>query len=201
MRLAACGIFGVVVALISCDATPPPGTIPITVPAASDADAPDPALAARCAGLDECACGQTPGCVPLTTDCWCPPASCGATAACACEGGRFLGCNPAGAGCATSHCALLSQPSLADGRGCIGCVDATDCAAATSRLASTCPAIPATAVEAICGGTLEVCSTFCLASLRTCQGALCALCLDCDCSNDLFLSCMRECLSSAQNQH
>jgi hypothetical protein len=190
-----------IVALGSCDAAPPSATVPIMVTAESDAAAVDPAQAARCAALDECACAQDPGCVPLTTDCWCPPTACGATASCTCEGGRFLGCNPAGAGCSTSHCALLAEPSLPDGQGCIGCADPTDCAGATTRLAATCPEIPAPTVDAICGGTIEDCSTFCLGALRTCGSALCALCLDCDCSNDLFVSCVRECLSSAQNRH
>jgi hypothetical protein len=192
--------FTMTVALASCDAGPAaPTPVVLEVPGSQDAaGAVDPA---RCADLDECSCAQTPGCTPVTTDCWCAPAGCGSDGSCACQGGRYLGCNPTSAACGTAHCSLLSHPSLRDAHGCIQCTDPPDCATAVSTLAATCPALPETDMQWICGGALESCSTFCMGALRTCESAGCALCLDCSCGNDLFDSCVNECVSSAQNRH
>ena len=154
-----------------------------------------------CSGLDECACAQTPGCAPLTTDCYCPPDSCGSTAACACQGGRYLGCNPVGTGCSTSSCGLLAQPAAPDQNGCTACVEPADCPSAIAELAGSCTALPIESTQWLCGTGEDSCAAFCLAGLRTCESAVCALCLDCSCSNDLFDSCLSECLSSAQNRH
>jgi len=168
------------------------------VQADPDAGSVDPA---HCAQLDECACAQTPECAPLTTDCWCPPAACGSTAACACTGGRFIACNPRGAHCASSQCALLATPSVRDQNGCMTCADPTDCATAISQLPTVCPGMVASDAQWICDGAYDPCAAFCVASLRTCAAAACALCTDCSCGDDLFTSCLYECLNAAQNRH
>ena len=184
----------------ACD-SPSPNVANIGVPE-SDAGAHDkvvPNLA--CAGLDECACAQTPGCAPLATDCYCPPAACGQVAECACEGGRYLGCNPVGTGCSTSSCGLLAQPSAPDPNGCTTCVEPADCQSAITQLAGSCSALTIESTQWMCGSEEDSCTAFCVAGLRTCDSAACALCLGCSCSNDLFDSCLNECLSSAQNRH
>jgi hypothetical protein len=184
----------------ACDSTPSPGVANVGVPGGdAGAEAVVPNLI--CAGLDECTCAQTPGCAPLTTDCYCPPDSCGSTAACACQGGRYLGCNPVGATCSTSACGLLAQPSAPDQNGCTACVEPADCQSAITQLAGNCSALPVESTQWLCGTDEDTCAAFCLAGLRTCDSAACALCLECSCSNDLFDSCLSECLSSAQNRH
>ncbi len=206
MPFARRGVLALLVGLLgnlaACDSAPSPGIVNVGV-AGADAGAPDalvPNLA--CEGLDECTCAQTPGCAPLATDCYCPPASCGSTAACVCEGGRYLGCNPVGNGCSTSSCGLLAQPSAPDQNGCTTCVEPADCTGAIAQLAATCAALPVDSTQWLCGGTDgDICAAFCLAGLRTCDSAVCALCLDCSCANDLLDSCLNECLSSAQNRH
>ena len=185
----------------ACDSTPTPSVANVGVPE-NDGGKPDAVVPnLTCSGLDECTCAQTPGCAPLTTDCYCPPASCGSTAACACEGGRYLGCNPVGTGCSTASCGLLAQPSAPDQNGCTGCVQPPDCQSAIAQLAGSCAALPLDSTQWLCGTDQDTCTAFCLAGLRTCESAGCALCLDCSCSNDLFDSCVNECLSSAQNRH
>jgi hypothetical protein len=188
--------------LAACDSTPSASVTNIGVSGA-DGRAPDRVVPnLTCAGLDECTCARTPGCAPLTTDCYCPPASCGGAAACSCEGGRYLGCNPVGNGCSTSSCGLLAQPSAPDGNGCTHCAEPTDCTGAITQLAATCASLPVDSTQWLCGGTdSDSCAALCLAGLRTCESATCALCLDCSCGTDLFDSCMSECLSSAQNRH
>ena len=194
------GILTLFVALFGCESAPA-GTVIGIMQADSDGGPDVLVPAANCAGLDECACSQTPGCVPVTTDCWCPPAACGSTTACTCQGGRFLGCNPAGATCGSSQCGLLAQPSPPDDNGCIRCVDPAGCAPAITALASACSALSEASTQWLCGAGQDDCSAFCLGALRTCESAVCALCLDCDCTNDLFDSCVNECESSAQNRH
>ncbi len=208
MLLARRGILALLVTVLAslgaaCESAPSPGVANVGVSGGSDGAAVEPIVPnLACAGLDECTCAQTPGCAPLTTDCYCPPASCGSTASCACQGGRYLGCNPAGAYCSTSSCGLLAQPSAPDQNGCTTCVEPGDCSGALSQLATTCPDLPVDSTQWLCGGTTQdTCSTLCLAGLRTCDSAICTLCLGCDCGNDLFDSCMNECLASAQNRH
>ena len=186
--------------LTSCDdAADDPAPVVLGVARAeSDAGAVDPAL---CAGLDECTCVQTAGCVPLTTDCYCPPASCGASDSCSCSGGRYLGCNTRGNGCARSHCALFASPSVRDQRGCIACEDPSDCSSAVAQLPALCPGMSAADAQWICEGGDDPCASFCVASLRTCQAASCALTTGATCDDDLFDSCLFECLSAAQNRH
>lgn len=187
----------------ACDSTPSASVANVGVNGGGGA-APDAVLPnLTCAGLDECTCAQTPGCAPLATDCYCPPASCGGTAACTCEGGRYLGCNPVGGGCSTSSCGVLAQPSAPDQNGCTHCVEPADCTGATTVLAASCADLPGESTQWLCGSSPESdsCAALCLAGLRTCENAVCALCLDCSCGNDLFDSCMNECLSSAQNRH
>jgi hypothetical protein len=187
--------------LAACDSTPSASVANIGV-SGVDGGAPEavvPNLA--CAGLDECTCAATPGCAPLTTDCYCPPASCGVAGTCTCEGGRYLGCNPVGTGCSASSCGLLAQPSAPDQNGCTHCTEPPDCTSAITQLAATCSELPVDSTQWLCGTDGDSCATLCLAGLRTCQSASCALCLDCSCGNDLFDSCMNECLSSAQNRH
>lgn len=178
------------VALAGCgdDAPAAPGRVGVEVV--------DPTL---CAELDECGCSQTPGCAPLTTACWCPPAACGSTAPCPCSGGRFLGCNPRGAGC-TGQCGLFAAPGPRDERGCVACLEPTDCAAAAARLPALCPSSPPVDTTWLCGGAYGRCATVCVAQLETCAGATCALCQDCSCGNDLFDSCLSECLASAASR-
>jgi hypothetical protein len=185
----------------ACDSTPSPSVARVGVSESDSgaAEAVVPNLA--CSSLDECTCARTPGCAPLTTDCYCPPASCGSTAACACEGGRYLGCNPVGTGCSTSSCGLLAQPSAADRNGCTHCVEPSDCQGAITQLAGSCAVLPVDSTQWLCGTDEDSCATFCLAGLRTCDSAVCALCLGCSCANDLFDSCLNECLASAQNRH
>jgi hypothetical protein len=191
-----------VILLVACDGGPDAATPVVLGSAGPDRDAVpvDPAL---CAGLDECACSQTPGCAPLTSDCWCPPASCGAPAiACTCEGGRYLGCNAVSTRCpAGEHCSLMGQAAAPDENGCLKCVDPTDCAGAIAGLAASCPTLPESETQWICSDALQTCATFCLTSLRTCESASCALCLDCSCGNDLFDSCIAECATSSQSRH
>jgi hypothetical protein len=179
--------------MTSCSATSQevdPGTEPAAI-----------APQAQCAGLDECACSQTPGCAPMTTDCWCPPAACGSTAACACEGGRFLACSPVGGSCHTSRCPLLALPSAPDQNGCVTCASPDTCADSLSRLAAACPSLPETQTRWMCSDDLSVCATFCLGQVRSCAGAECALCLGCSCSDDTLGSCVDECLTSISNRH
>src|SRR5215475_9605422 len=89
-------VFAVLLLPAACDSTPSPSVANVGV-SQSDGGAHDAVVPnLTCSGLDECTCAQTPGCAPLTTDCYCAPASCGSTTACACEGGRYLGCNPVG---------------------------------------------------------------------------------------------------------
>jgi len=197
VRLAALAL---AVAVASCD-DDPPATTPANIGVAQgdqDAGAVDPA---HCAALDECTCGQDPGCMALTTDCWCPPDSCASTTECSCAGGRYLGCNPRGAHCASSPCALFADPSVRDAHGCVACVDPTDCSTAIAKLPAICPGMVASAAQWICDGGYDPCAAFCVASLRTCAAAGCALCPSCSCGDDLFDSCLLECLSSTQNRH
>lgn len=186
--------------LTSCDDTAdPPSPVVLSVARSEpDAGGVDPAL---CAGLDECSCAQTAGCVPVTTDCYCPPASCGSSDGCTCSGGRYLGCNPRGNGCGGSHCALFATPSVRDQRGCIACVDPSDCSTAIGQLPALCPGMSAADAQWICSGAYDPCAGFCVAALRTCDEAGCALAQDSSCGNDLFDSCLYECLSVAQNRH
>jgi hypothetical protein len=186
--------------LTSCDdhADPPAPALLGVAGSEPDAGAVDPAL---CAGLDECSCAQTAACVPLITDCYCPPAACGASDGCPCSGGRYLGCNPRRGGCATGHCALFGEPSLRDQRGCIACVDPGDCSTAISELPALCPGMNAADAQWICSGAYDPCASFCVNTLRTCDGASCALSAYSTCDNDLFDSCLYECLSVAQNRH
>jgi hypothetical protein len=163
-----------------------------------DAGSVDPAL---CVGLDECACAQSADCAPLTTDCYCPPTACGATTTCTCSGGRYLGCNPRGNSCANSHCALFASPSVRDRHGCMACSDPTDCLTAVAQLPTLCPEMTEAGAKWICAGAYDPCATFCVAALRTCDVAKCALSSDSSCDNDLFDSCLYECLSVAQNRH
>src|SRR5262249_19958036 len=109
MLLVRRGVLALLVSLLAAyDSTPSTGVANVGVPE-SDAGSRDKVVPnLSCSGLDECTCAQTPGCARLTTDCYCPPASCGSTAAYACEGGRYLGCNPVSAGCSTSSCGLLA---------------------------------------------------------------------------------------------
>jgi hypothetical protein len=189
------------VGLAACDSTPSPSVTNIGV-SGRDGGAHDGVVPnLTCAGLDECACAQTPGCAPLATDCYCPPDSCGGAGACSCQGGRYLGCNPVTTGCSTSSCGLLAQPSAPDQNGCTHCVEPTDCTSAITQLATTCPNLPLDSTQWLCGTDGDSCAALCLAGLRTCESADCALCLGCSCGNDLFDSCMNECLSSAQNRH
>jgi len=195
------GLLVLAVALVACEDNSPaesPALVGV-IQADSDAGSVDPSL---CAGLDECTCGQTPGCVPLTTDCWCPPESCGSTQTCTCSGGRYLGCNPRGAGCATSQCALFADPSLRDARGCVACADPSDCSTMIDELPALCPEMAGGDASWICAGANDPCAAFCVASLRTCAAAKCALCTDCSCGDDLFDSCLRECQNStSQTRH
>ena len=156
---------------------------------------------ASCAGLDPCACAATPGCGPITTDCWCPPAECGSTVACACEGGRFLACGPVGGTCHASRCPLLAEPSPPDDHGCVTCSGPDTCDAALSRLAVACPTLPETDTSWMCGSDLTICSTFCLGQIRSCASAECALCVGCSCSDDTLGSCVDECLTSMTSHH
>jgi hypothetical protein len=198
--LACLVVMPLVVGLASCGDEAPASSPDVTtvVQSSQDAGAVDPA---HCADLDECACAQTPECAPLTTDCWCPPAACGGAAACACTGGRFIGCNPRGTHCASSQCALLAAPSVRDQQACMACADPTDCATAVAELPSVCPGMLAADAQWICDGSYGPCAAFCVASLRTCAAAQCALCPDCSCGDDLFTSCLYECLNAAQNRH
>ena len=188
------------VAVSSCDtgpATPPAALIGVNQ-TESDAGAVDPA---RCVDLDECTCAQTAGCVPLTTDCYCPPDACGVTSTCTCSGGRYLGCNPHGSKCSNAHCAMFAAPSVRDQHGCMGCIDPTECATAIAQLPSLCPGMTEADASWICDGAYDPCATFCVAALRTCADASCALSPVSSCDTDLFDSCLFECLSVAQNRH
>jgi len=189
-----------VAVVTSCDAGPdsPPAALMSVSQTGNDSGAVDPG---RCVDLDECTCARTAGCAPLTTDCYCPPDACGATSTCSCTGGRYLGCNPHGNGCSNGHCALFAAPSVRDARGCMACTDPTDCASAIAQLPSLCPGMTTADKEWICNGAYDPCAAFCVAAIRTCDAASCTLSPDSNCDNDLFDSCLFECLSVAQNRH
>jgi hypothetical protein len=198
MRFARCGIGLLAIHLLGCEPPGPEDVQVITRPT-DDPVVPDQAQLALCAGLDECSCAQAPGCVPITTDCWCPPVTCGLSRVCSCQGGRFLGCGPAGKSCRPTHCPLLGEPSLPDDRGCLTCAVPTDCATAVALLTATCPSLPAD-IGALCNQDPSVCATFCLGQIRSCENATCGLCSGCACSNDSFTSCMDECSASMLKQ-
>jgi hypothetical protein len=188
------------VALAGCGADPvmtPPALIMVGQ-TENDAGVVDPT---RCVDLDECTCAQTAGCVPLTTDCYCPPDACGTTDACHCSGGRYLGCNPRGNGCTNAHCALFGAPSVRDQHGCLACSDPSDCTTAIAELPALCPGMTQADAQWICDGAYDPCASFCVTALRTCDVAKCALSPSSSCDNDLFDSCLFECLSVAQNRH
>jgi hypothetical protein len=166
-------------------------------------DEPDlPVVTPSCAGLDACACLQTPGCAPLATDCWCPTATCGGTQACACQGGLYLGCGPTGGGCRVSACPLLAAATPGDAPGaCSTCTAPADCASAVQRLGQVCPALVPETTQWICAGSDDVCATFCLGQVRNCDEAACFFCEDCSCGSDTLASCLYECEASRQARH
>src|SRR5262249_4289843 len=123
----------------------------------------------------------------------------GSSRACACEGGRYLGCGPTGGGCHVSACSLLSEATPpGDESRCSGCSVPADCDGAISRLADRCPALPVETTRWICDPASTVCATFCLGQLRSCEAAACFFCADCSCGSDALSSCLLECESLMQ---
>jgi hypothetical protein len=139
--------------------TPPCGC-PTCVPVDAGSDS----GGSSCSALDECACLASKTCAPIAEACYCP--SCEPGVVCACGGGRYVGCAPAG------------QSSCTDAR---------------ARVASLCPQLASDSFKNLCNQKGTECITKCLNEVTACGDLACSMCDQCDCAGDTFSSCVAAC--------
>jgi hypothetical protein len=143
-----------------------PNPDPCGCPTCARPDAGPDANKLDCVGLDECACGNANGCAPIAERCYCPFPKCGASGACICGGGHFVGCAP---------------------------VDLTTCTSAKDRVAALCPSLKGAIFDGLCPSSANPCTTKCLNEVTSCSDVRCSFCETCGCLGDPFSACVAAC--------
>jgi hypothetical protein len=175
---------------------------PLGVPSSSDGAAPADAAApadlavppSTCLGRAECDCWHRSDCQVIAEACWCPSPQCDPNGACACGGGKYLGCVDVARHCPQISCGLVGSASP-DATGCLQCDPAPDCDTARTRLKSACGFSEDYIGALSCTGN-PPCIAACLAKLERCDEVTCDYCTTCDCGGQQswFTACYASCL-------
>ena len=186
--LTACGTQGL---------APPSGddALPGDLGASDSAARPDLAAAPSCIGLDECSCWRRKDCQVVADSCWCPHDSCAPNGACACGGGKFLGCAPVASACPPIvKCRPAGRPAGPDGKGCYRCDHAQACDLAFKRLKEGCRISDGLLSAFTCARDYPECLAACANKATRCDEIGCGLCAACGCAKfGAFEKCVYDC--------